>query len=245
MKKIRITKKSINRIHRLTGLFVCLFLIHLAITGMLLNHSEDLNLDESYLSGRWLLGQYNLSVPEAEEVFVIDDLVISKYGPQVFLGATPVFKSNNPILGVIKNNGIIILAFQDRLVLLTLNGILIEKMGQEVGVPPFINKIGILKDNIYINANDQLWKGNYSMENWSLTKNTDINWSQQRKMPEKSQKVLKQYFTGQGVSLEQFILDLHNGKIIRYFGKELLDIVGLLLLILSVSGFWIWLKRRP
>ena len=48
MKKIRITKKSINQIHKFTGIAVCVFLIHLSITGIFLNHTEDLSLDEKY-----------------------------------------------------------------------------------------------------------------------------------------------------------------------------------------------------
>ena len=48
MKKIRITLKAINQVHKFTGIAVCVFLIHLSITGIFLNHTEELGLDEKY-----------------------------------------------------------------------------------------------------------------------------------------------------------------------------------------------------
>ena len=57
-------------------------------------------------------------------------------------------------------------------------------------------------------------------------------------------KQIEMYFSGKGVSLEQFFLDLHNGNIIKGFGKWLLDIIAIFLLLLSISGIWIWLKKR-
>ena len=53
-----------------------------------------------------------------------------------------------------------------------------------------------------------------------------------------------EYFLGKGVSLEQFFLDLHNGNIIKGFGKWLLDIIAIFLLLISISGVWIWLRKK-
>ena len=63
-------------------------------------------------------------------------------------------------------------------------------------------------------------------------------------MPDEATKQIEVYFSGKGVSLEQFLLDLHNGNIFKGFGKWFLDIVGIFLLLLSISGFWIWIRRR-
>ena len=60
---------------------------------------------------------------------------------------------------------------------------------------------------------------------------------------EKTQQI-ESYFLGKGVSLEQFFLDLHNGNIIKGFGKWLLDIIAIFLLLISISGVWIWLRKN-
>ena len=62
-------------------------------------------------------------------------------------------------------------------------------------------------------------------------------------LDEKIQQV-ESYFLGKGVSLEQFFLDLHNGNIIKGFGKWLLDIIAIFLLLISISGIWIWLRKK-
>ena len=55
-------------------------------------------------------------------------------------------------------------------------------------------------------------------------------------MPDQQTKQIEMYFSGKGVSLEQFFLDLHNGNIIKGFGKWLLDIIAIFLLLLSISS---------
>ncbi|MBT3513684.1 MAG: hypothetical protein HN470_06760, partial [Nitrosomonadales bacterium] len=72
MKKIRITLKSINQVHKFTGIAVCVFLIHLSITGIFLNHTEDLGLDEKYTASPMILALYNISMPNKEESFSVD-----------------------------------------------------------------------------------------------------------------------------------------------------------------------------
>ena len=79
MKKIRITLKSINQVHKFTGIAVCVFLIHLSITGIFLNHTEDLGLDEKYTASPIILALYNISVPNKKESFSIGYLPIKMW----------------------------------------------------------------------------------------------------------------------------------------------------------------------
>ena len=62
--------------------------------------------------------------------------------------------------------------------------------------------------------------------------------------PDQQTKQIEMYFSGKGVSLEQFFLDLHNGNIIKNFGKWFLDLIAIFLLLLSISGIWIWLRKE-
>ena len=110
MKKIRITLKAINQVHKFTGIAVCVFLIHLSITGIFLNHTEELGLDEKYTASPLILGLYNISIPSQEESFSVDNHFISRFGNQVFLDNQPVFKSEVPIIGVAISNQMLVLA---------------------------------------------------------------------------------------------------------------------------------------
>ena len=47
---------------------------------------------------------------------------------------------------------------------------------------------------------------------------------------------LKFAWRGRGVTIERLLLDLHSGRIFRATGSRLMDLIGVLLIMLSVSG---------
>ena len=162
MKKIRITLKAINQVHKFTGIAVCVFLIHLSITGIFLNHTEELGLDEKYTASPLILGLYNISIPNKEESFSVDNHFVSRFGNQVFLDNQPVFKSEVPIIGVVISNQMLVLAFKNELVLLTEEGELIEKLTTATGIPENIQKFGDL--TVYYSLKPAINHGNQMMK---------------------------------------------------------------------------------
>jgi len=49
---------------------------------------------------------------------------------------------------------------------------------------------------------------------------------------------------GRQISLERFLLDAHSGRFFGKYGVYVIDIAALLLLILSITGIWLWATRR-
>ena len=244
MKKIRVTKKSINQIHKFTGIAVCVFLIHLSITGIFLNHTEDLGLDEKYTDSPMILALYNISMPNKEESFLVDNHFISRFGNQVFLDNQPVFKSEVPITGAIIFNQMFVIAIENELVLLTEEGELIEKLTTANGVPMNIQKLGAYNSLLFLKTSNQVWESNDEGQEWRVSDSSFNEWSNEVVMPDEKTQQVESYFLGKGVSLEQFFLDLHNGNIIKGFGKWILDIIAIFLLLISISGVWIWLRKK-
>jgi hypothetical protein len=244
MRKIRVTKKSINQIHKFTGIAVCVFLIHLSITGIFLNHTEDLGLDEKYTASPMILALYNISMPSQEESFLVDNIFISRFGNQVFMNNQPIIKSESPITGATLSNQVLFIAFPNEMVLLTQEGELIERISSTAELPENIQKLGVSEDILYLKTPNQLWQSSDQAQAWELSDSNFNDWSNEVIMPDQQTKQIEMYFSGKGVSLEQFFLDLHNGNIIKGFGKWLLDIIAIFLLLLSISGIWIWLKKR-
>ena len=244
MKKIRVTKKSINQIHKFTGIAVCIFLIHLSITGIFLNHTEDLGLDEKYTASPMILALYNISMPSQEESFLVDGIFISRFGDQVFMDNQPIIKSENPITGVTLSNQVLFIAFPNEMVLLTQEGELIERVSSTAELPENIQKLGVSGDILYLKTPNQLWQSSDQAQVWEVSESDFNDWSKEVAMPDEQTKRIEVYFSGKGVSLEQFFLDLHNGNIIKNFGKWFLDLIAIFLLLLSISGIWIWLRKR-
>ena len=100
------------------------------------------------------------------------------------------------------------------------------------------------EDILYLKTSDLVWQSSDQAQAWELSDSDFNDWSNEVVVSDQQTKQIEMYFSGKGVSLEQFFLDLHNGNIIKNFGKWFLDLIAIFLLLLSISGIWIWLKKR-
>ena len=191
-----------------------------------------------------ILSLYNISIPSQKESFLVDDIFISRFGDQLFMDNQPIIKSENPITGVTLSNQVLFIAFPNEMVLLTQEGELIERISSTAELPENIQKLGVSEDILYLKTPDQLWQSRDQAQAWELSDSNFNDWSNDVIMPDEQTKQIEMYFSGKGVSLEQFFLDLHNGNIIKNFGKWFLDLIAIFLLLLSISGIWIWLRKR-
>jgi hypothetical protein len=231
-------------LHRSVGIVVFIFVIILSITGILLNHTSDFELDQRFISHPWLLEHYQLDTVKADAVFLLDQQVISQFGDQLFVDATPVTSIYRPLLGGVVLDEIYVLATDDALILLNPDGEFIERMGAESGIPPVIQNIGLFHGDPVLQTREGMWRSDFLLEEWELVSLQGVGWSVPEPMPETIEKQLATYFHGLGVSVEQVILDIHNGHIITKFGVWILDIIAVLMVLLSVTGLWIWFRRR-
>lgn len=248
MSKFRISKKTVNKIHRLSGIVVFVFLIHLSVTGIFLNHTEDLSLNKTFIKSSWLMKHYNLTPPAITQSFTVNNQLILKVGEQIFLESSPVFNTKSSLKGVVQNNQMTIVALESELIFFTNSGELIEKIGGSAGVPTNIVRLGKNINEIYIQADDDYLFFDETQLTFTKVNSEDVNnkivWSASGNISSEAKQFVNQYYFGKGISVEQFFLDLHNGNIVKHLGKWILDIIGLLLLALSISGFWIWMKRK-
>ncbi|MDF1589017.1 MAG: PepSY domain-containing protein [Gammaproteobacteria bacterium] len=232
-----------RRIHRILGATIALFVLLLASTGILLNHTTDLNLDQRYLTWNWLLNHYGVTKLEPDAVFLIDNKVISQFGQQLFVDATPVVQESRPLKGGISQEETFVVATDQALLIFTEDGEFVEKMTSSSGVPAMIQNIGLYHGEPVVQTRDGLWRSDFMLERWERLSLQGVGWSVPEPMPASVAEQLQLYFHGQGISIERVVLDLHNGHIFGQYGPWLLDGIGALLLILSLTGIWMWAKR--
>lgn len=235
--------RRMRSLHRSLGATIALFVLLLSITGISLNHSDELKLDKHYLTWPWILKHYGVSNVQADAVYLLDQSVISQFGPEIFVDAKPVTTAQRPLLGGVVLDEVTVLATDDALILLNSDGEFIERMGAAAGVPPMIQNIGLFHGNPVIQTRDGMWRSDFMLDKWEEISLQGIGWSLPGTMPDAIQKELVQYFHGEGVTVEHVLLDVHNGRILGSLGVWLLDIITVLLMILSLTGIWMWLRR--
>jgi hypothetical protein len=138
---------------------------------------------------------------------------------------------------------LLVLATDQALLLLTREGEFIERMGAEVGVPAPIQNIGIHHGEPIIQARSGMWRSDFMLDHWEPMSLHGVSWSTPHPMPDSVAEQLKTFFYGKGVSVEQLLIDIHNGRILGTVGVWLVDIIGVLLVVLSFTGLWMWGKR--
>lgn len=234
--------KKIVDLHRYVGLGICIFLVHLAITGIFLNHSIGLRLDKTFITWPWLLNQYNLTVPEPANIFTIGKNNFSTIDGEVFFNDKPIFLAEEDLLGVSQNQDTFILASSSTITMISNDGYIINK---ENVLPFTVKNIGIFGDEIVINdSEDKIWSSESINGVWELTENRAVQWSMEGSITPINHEKIRKYFVGDGVSLEQVILDFHSGAIFQKAGKLFFDIISILLIILSFTGIWLWTIKR-
>lgn len=239
---MKITLKKIVDLHRYIGLGICIFLVHLALTGIFLNHSIGLRLDKTFVTWPWLLNQYNLSVPEPVNIFTIGKNNFSTIDGEVFFNDKPIFLAEEELLGAIQNRDTFILASSSIITVISKEGYIINKDN----ILPFtIKNIGFYGDEVAINdSEDKIWSSESINGVWKLTENVTAQWSKEGSITPANQEKIRKYYVGDGVSLEQIILDFHSGAIFQKAGKIFFDVISILLIILSFTGIWLWTIKR-
>ena len=239
---MKIKLKKIVDLHRYIGLGICIFLVHLALTGIFLNHSIGLRLDKTFVTWPWLLNQYNLSVPEPTNIFTIGKNNFSIIDGEVFFNDKPIFMAEEELLGASQNRDTFILASSSTITLISKEGYIIN---QDNVLPFIIKNIGIYGDEVVINdSEDKMWSSESINGVWKLTENMTVQWSKEGSITPANQEKIRKYYVGDGISLEQVILDFHSGAIFQKAGKIFFDIISILLIILSFTGIWLWTIKR-
>ena len=234
--------------HRRIGLFALILVIILAVTGIMLNHTEKLKLDESYISSSLLLDWYGIE-PEDEPVsFLIkkgpQDHVISAWHGQLFFDASRVTTLEQSVHGAIGAEQFIVVALDNEIILLSYDGEFIERVSTSISFSN-IQRLGMKYKRPVIETSEPLYyMADEHILDWDVIINEDIQWTEQYTLTEKQLEQLLVAYRGKGLKLERVILDLHSGRIFGSYGVYLMDAAAIALLWLSLSGLWVWSSRR-
>lgn len=229
--------------HRRFGLAAIILVIILAITGIMLNHTESMKLDETYIDSALILNWYGLE-PTGEPIsFNVGKHKVSQLEHQLFFD-NKIIASNKQILrGAVQSERFIVVAFDSELLLLAENGDFIDRIPMSASFSN-IQRLGIKYSRSVIETDGLIYyMADEHILDWDLIINENIKWSQPVGLDSTEKEKLEQAYRGKGLTLERVVLDLHSGRIFGQSGVYLMDAAAIALLWLSISGFWIWWQR--
>ena len=231
--------QALYKIHRYLGLASGIILLMLAITGIILNHTDDLKLDSRFVKNQTLLKWYGIFSPTPHRIFKTQSYYFSQLDQSLYFNQRFILKTSEVLQGAVETKNFIALAFNNSLILLSFEGEIIEKI-QKTN----LKRIGTNENqHIFIQQAQQILISTDDLLSWKRSDTSDIQWSYASTLPKPLEKNIKHNFRGKILPLERLFLDLHSGRFFGKIGVLIVDICGGLLILLVLSGTGIWLRH--
>jgi hypothetical protein len=238
-------KRAILAAHRWLGLVSALFLVVLALTGLLLNHAERLGLRDIKVKSSILLGQYDmLGKGDISSFRIGDSDVLSHLDNGLYFNGVHCATSG-PVVGIHEGEAFLVVASNDQLTYLTVEGELIEVVS--TSFLPF-EEILYLGDSesthpVVVSSTGQFLPDS----DWlAFTKHDgDFRVSPLEEFNPEGDLLdaVLEYHQGQGLSLYRVLLDLHAGRLFGWGGRTAMDLTAVAILVLVFSGIAGWLRK--
>ena len=238
-------RRSLWRWHRRVGLVVSLLALLLALTGIALNHVDSLRLADKPVTQRWLLALYGIEPPTLVSYPVGNHRWLSHLGGgQLYLNDRAVVACAPPLYSAVLYDAQLVAICGDDIVLLTLEGELIERTGMAYDNLRPVTALAVDRGQLLANTA----KGVFSIDPVSLSFTAvptvhTVKWQQAYAAPAALATSLKGQFDDAALNWERVVLDLHSGRILTRLGVWTMDLAAIGLVFLGLSGVWLWWRR--
>lgn len=228
--------------HRRVGAAIGLVALLLAITGVLLNHSERLGLARLTLNHPWLLALYGIEPPRPV-AYAVGGLWVSHWGGnQLYLQDREVAFCRAPLSGAVLWQQQIVAACADDLILLSRQGDVIDRVGEIYGLPLPVQGLAV-DDHLYLQTATGRFRADLEALQWQRVER-QIAPVTPASLPPELARGMSSRLAGAELTLERVIADIHSGRILGGAGVWLADVVALGLVFLGGSGLWLWWRVR-
>ncbi len=225
--------------HRRLGAVVALLVMLLAVTGILINHSQSMGWHLQPVHSSLVARLYGIPLQMATEGFAVQEHWLIQVGEELYLDQQPVQTCDKKVLGAVSLSEMIAVICGERLLLLDETGGLIEQLNS---VPAQAQAMAVQNDAILL----QTLSGNFAYHDdsgeWQAA-TSESDWVKAQSLPP----ALKDYFSHltvvPGLTRERVLLDLHSGRLFGRLGVWVVDLVGVVTCLLAFSGMYAWTWR--
>lgn len=246
MAKPRTVRTWTRAAHRWLGVALLLPLTIACLTGLILNHTVDLDLSNRHLTTDWIQKRYGMSLGGAPKAFGFDGKAYAAaWDGQVFF-RKKIVDDSSPLVGAIPLRDGTAVVTASSVHYFGLDGELIETLGSLTLPATPIARAGRTPDlTLVLQTGSGNFTGDANLLDFTGTAaEQEIAWSIEVTPLESDLQVWKKAYSGDGIPLDRFILDLHSGRFFGTIGKWVYDLTVIGVLILSVTGFILFLRTR-
>jgi len=233
--------------HRWLGVIVLIPLIITSITGVILNHTVDLNLSEKHVTASWVQSRYGMVLNEEPLAFGLKNgpALAASWDGQIFYQKS-ILTSKESLTAAVPLRDGLALTTLSKVYYYGLDGELIETLDELTLPQGDIIRAG-RTDNLalVLETNSGIHISDRELLSFSpLKTHKGIIWSEKSIPSEATLQQWKESFFGKGIPMDRVILDIHSGRFFGSIGKWAWDILVIGILVLSISGFVLFLRYQ-
>lgn len=237
--------RFVRRWHARFGAAAAIFFVILTLTGVMLNHTEGLDLDKIHVHAGWLMRWYGLHAQTPRTGYRFPDGYFAAQGGVWVMDGRVLERGRPNPVGAVQSGGLRFLATPGGIAVYQPGGQQVDRL--DAGVLPAtpIQALGLSGGQVVLRTAKGLFASGDGGMDW-IPFQGDVRWSVAAPLPAGARAQLAQLLAP-ALPLERVVLDLHSGRLFGRYGPYLMDLAALILLILSLSGLWLYLQngKRP
>jgi len=243
--------------HRSLGIISALFILLMAITGILINHSNHLAVDTAHVEQKWLLDYYGITPPTQINIYQTSPLKLANTDNLIWIDNRLAVEAESSIKGMLSLGRMLIAVDSNNLYLLSKEGELLEKQDASTGLPRGIQAIGY-DNQVWLKADDGTYMADDDLIEWDqtqtlapiawatpLTDNSERDSSGEKVNISRELEIIALQARSSHLTWERVLLDIHSGRFFGSLGPWFMDLVALALIIMAISGIYIWQQQKP
>jgi len=209
------------------------------VTGVLINHAEAFGLPDRPVPAFVAAWYYQGDLARVDGYRINGDFVYG-VGDRVYLNDRAVTECNH-LEGATSAGGRIVALCNDDLLVISTQGRLLERLGAIHGVPKGIRRLGKSNKRLVLEAHAGVVSFDLDTLAAIPVPGESVAWQRSARVPA----TLTRPLLADTVSWEQFLLDLHSGRLLGLAGTWFSDIIAVLLIGMALSGVVLWrIPRR-
>lgn len=222
--------------------FAGIFIV-LAGSGLAINHAHDFALDTKPVKATWLNRYYGLQSSDQLKAYHSAAVWFSQSGKNLFINEQSLGPCQGSLVGATVVEGLAYLLCERELIIATEKGEVIETLS---GFEESFDRLGKTQTQLLARGaqSQSIYQFNDDFAQWQKqSSTTKPEFIQARELPASLADSLAAQ-TPSSLTWERVMLDLHSGRIFGRIGIWLIDLAAIALLFSSVSGLWLWMKKK-
>ncbi len=230
--------------HQRLGVSFSAIIVIVVLTGIALNHTGGLRLDERRITNSWILDWYGMQ-PDGEPLAFEAEGWALQWDERIYWNGSLVATSPDPVVGAIAVGSTRVVALSSELFLLSAEGELIEHMDAASLPPGDILQIGQLRDDVYLLTTRGRFLSEAEITGWDRYQLADdFEVAVGTPAPAAQPEAALQSYRGEGITLYRLLLDLHSGRLFGSLGVWVVDVAAVAMLFLTMTGVWYALREK-